>query len=79
MEFHGIQKIAIVYMVSMLFHGISVELYGIQVNGAMLFKNMNCNYFCLLEIPNSQLKPANLHKQNDRRPKRVLPYIDYRA
>ena len=34
-EFHGIQNIAIVYMVTMLFlryfHGISVELYGIQV------------------------------------------------
>ena len=46
-------------------------------NGTMLFRNMNCNYFCLLDISNSQLKPANLHKQNGRRPKRVLPYIDY--
>ena len=30
-------------------------------NGTMLFRNMNGNYFCLLDIPNSQLKPANLH------------------
>ena len=46
-------------------------------NGIMLFRNMNCNYICLLDIPNSQLKPANLHKQNCRRPKRVLPYFDH--
>ena len=31
MEFHGIQKIAIVSMVFMVFYGILVEFYGIQV------------------------------------------------
>ena len=41
MEYHGIQKIAIVSMVSMLcyFHGISAEFYGIQVE----FCGMPCN------------------------------------
>ena len=41
-------------------------------NGTMLFRNMNCIFFFfLLDIPNPQHKPANLHKQNGRRPKRV--------
>ena len=25
---------------------------GPHFNGTMLFRNMNCNYFCLLDIPN---------------------------
>ena len=50
---------------------------GPQFNGANLFRYIYSKYFFLLDIPNSQLKPANLHKQNGRRPKRVLPYIDH--
>ena len=46
-------------------------------NGTKLFRYIYSKYFFLLDIPNSQLKPANLHKQNGRRPKRVLPYIDH--
>ena len=33
-------------------------------NGTNLFSYIYSKYFFLLDIPNSQLKPANLHKQN---------------
>ena len=38
----------------------------------MLLRYMDCNYFCLLDFPKSQLKPANLHKQNGHHFKRVF-------
>ena len=50
---------------------------GPHVNVTNLFRYIYSKYFFLLDIPNSQPKPANLHKQNGRRPKRVLPYIDH--
>ena len=50
---------------------------GPHFNGINLFRYIYSKYFFLLDIPNSQLKPANLHKQNGRRPKRALPYIDH--
>ena len=45
--------------------------------GTNLFRYIYSKYFFLLDIPNSQLKPANSHKQNGRRPKQVLPCIDH--
>ena len=35
---YPVSEIAIVYMVSMLFHGISVELYSIQFNSIIYFR-----------------------------------------